>query len=93
MNRACTPRCCWLAFVLLVLCHMEQNSAARTSASLGGIAGRTGDDPMTAAQRSALETLCRETGEEFDATLTKAEAAELMDVIQTVAPLGEGGDR
>ena len=48
---------------------------------------------MTAAERSALETLCRETGEEFDATLTKAEAAELMDVIQTVAPRVEGGDR
>jgi hypothetical protein len=27
---------------------------------------KTGDEPMTDAQRSYLETLCRETGEEFD---------------------------
>ena len=37
---------------------------------------KTGDEPMTAAQRSYLETLCRDTGEEFDDTLTKAEASK-----------------
>ena len=30
---------------------------------------KTGDEPMTDAQRSYLDTLCRETGEEFDETL------------------------
>ena len=36
---------------------------------------KTGDEPMTAAQRSYLETLSRETGEPFEETLTKAEAS------------------
>ena len=34
---------------------------------------KTGDEPMTDAQRSYLETLCSETGEEFDETLSKAD--------------------
>ena len=36
----------------------------------------TGDEPMTAGQRSYLETLCRETREEFDETLSKANASK-----------------
>jgi Protein of unknown function (DUF3072) len=39
---------------------------------------KTGDEPMTDAQRSYLETLCRETGEEFDETLSKADASKRM---------------
>jgi hypothetical protein len=34
---------------------------------------------MTNAQRSYLETLCRETGEEFDETLSKADASKRID--------------
>ena len=41
---------------------------------------------MTAAQRSYLETLCRETGEEFDETLSKAEASELIDALRAKSP-------
>ena len=37
---------------------------------------KTGDEPMTEAQRSYLETLCRETGEAFDETLSKADASK-----------------
>jgi hypothetical protein len=37
---------------------------------------KTGEEPMTNAQRSYLETLCRETGEEFDDRLSKAEASK-----------------
>ena len=40
---------------------------------------KTGDEPMTDAQRSYLETLCRETGEEFDQSLSKADASKLID--------------
>ena len=43
---------------------------------------KTGDEPMTDAQRSYLETLCRETGEEFDDALTKAEASKRIDELQ-----------
>ena len=43
---------------------------------------KTGDEPMTDAQRSYLETLCRETGEEFDETLTKADASKRIDELR-----------
>ena len=47
---------------------------------------KTGDEPMTDAQRSYLETLCRETGEEFDDTLTKAEASNRIDELRERSP-------
>ena len=45
---------------------------------------KTGDEPLTAAQRSYLETLATEAGEtihDID-TLTKAEAALLIERLQ-----------
>jgi hypothetical protein len=47
---------------------------------------KTGDEPMTDAQRSYLETLCRETGEEFDDSLTKAEASKRIDELRSRSP-------
>jgi hypothetical protein len=47
---------------------------------------KTGDEPMTAAQRSYLETLCREAGEGFDETLTKAEASKRIDQLRGRSP-------
>jgi len=47
---------------------------------------KTGDEPMTAAQRSYLETLCRDTGEQFDDTLTKAEASKRIDELRRQSP-------
>jgi hypothetical protein len=47
---------------------------------------KTGDEPMTAAQRSYLETLCRETGEEFDDALSKAEASKRIDELRERSP-------
>ena len=47
---------------------------------------KTGDEPMTDAQRSYLETLCRETGEEFDETLTKADASKRIDELRERSP-------
>jgi hypothetical protein len=47
---------------------------------------KTGDEPMTAAQRSYLETLCRETGEEFDETLSKADASKRIDELRDRSP-------
>jgi hypothetical protein len=43
---------------------------------------KTGDEPMTGAQRSYLETLARETNESVDDTLTKAEASKRIDELQ-----------
>jgi len=42
----------------------------------------TGDEEMTGAQRSYLQTLCEEAGVEFDPNLTKAEASKRIDELQ-----------
>ena len=47
---------------------------------------KTGDEPMTDAQQSYLETLCRETNEEFDDTLTKADASKRIDELRERSP-------
>ena len=48
----------------------------------------TGDEPMTGPQASYLQTLCQEAGEDFDPTLTKAQASERIDALQ--AKTGRG---
>jgi hypothetical protein len=48
----------------------------------------TGDEPMTGAQRSYLETLATEAGEEVEGSLTKAEASERIEELQ--AKTGRG---
>ena len=47
---------------------------------------KTGDEPMTPAQRSYLETLCRDTGEEFDESLSKADASKRIDELRDRSP-------
>lgn len=47
---------------------------------------KTGDEPMTAAQRSYLETLAREAGEEMDDSLSKAEASKRIDELRQRSP-------
>ncbi len=42
----------------------------------------TGDQPMTGAQASYLQTLSEEAGEEFDPELSKAEASKKIDALQ-----------
>jgi hypothetical protein len=42
----------------------------------------TGEEPMTGPQKSYLQTLCQEAGEEFDEGLTKAEASRKIDELQ-----------
>lgn len=51
---------------------------------------KTGDEPMTAAQRSYLETLSRDTGEAFDENLTKAEASKRIDELRDQSPRVSG---
>jgi hypothetical protein len=47
---------------------------------------KTGDEPMTAAQRSYLETLANDTGQEVDEALTKAEASKRIDELRQRSP-------
>ena len=42
----------------------------------------TGDETMTGAQASYLKTLCDEAGEEFNPSLTKADASKRIDELQ-----------
>ena len=42
----------------------------------------TGDEPMTGAQASYLKTLTEEAGEEFDPSITKADASKRIDELQ-----------
>ena len=48
----------------------------------------TGEEPMTGAQRSYLDTLAREAGETLPADLTKAEASEHIDRLQSATGRG-----
>lgn len=50
----------------------------------------TGDEPMTGAQASYLQTLAQEAGEEVDAGLTKAQASEKIDALQDKTGRGQG---
>jgi hypothetical protein len=51
----------------------------------------TGDEEMTGAQRSYLQTLADEAGEEVDPNLTKAEASKRIEELQEKT--GRGIDR
>ncbi len=48
----------------------------------------TGDEPMTMAQASYLKTLCEEAHEEYDRSLSKAEASKRIEELQTVTGRG-----
>ena len=47
---------------------------------------KTGDEPMTSAQRSYLETLAQDTGEDVDENLTKADASKRIDELRQRSP-------
>ena len=52
---------------------------------------KTGDEEMTGAQRSYLQTLADEAGEEVDLNLTKAEASKRIEELHQKT--GRGIDR
>jgi hypothetical protein len=48
----------------------------------------TGDEPMTGPQRSYLNTLAREAGEDVPDDLTKAQASEMIERLQQTTGRG-----
>ena len=50
----------------------------------------TGGEPATGAQKSYLDTLARQAGEEISANLTKAEASENIERLQEETGRGQG---
>jgi hypothetical protein len=52
----------------------------------------TGDEPMTGAQASYLQTLARQAGEDPDIeSMTKAQASERIDELRRKAGMDSGG--
>ena len=51
----------------------------------------TGDEPMTGAQASYLETLSRQTGEDVPTDLSKADASKKIDELRDRAGLTDSG--
>ena len=49
----------------------------------------TGDEPMTGAQASYLQTLSEEANEEFDPRLSKADASKRIDELQAQTGRGD----
>jgi hypothetical protein len=62
------------------------DAATSTDASKPTDSWVTGEEPMTGPQRSYLETLAREAGEDVPDDLTKAQASELIDRLQGKSP-------
>src|SRR4051812_50152428 len=53
----------------------------------------TKDEPMTGPQRSHLQTLCREAGEEFSENWTKPAASRRIDTLQEKTRRGKSTKR
>jgi hypothetical protein len=77
---------------------IEEKRSETIGADSPGVAGTTekdpsewvtGDEPMTGAQRSYLDTLAREAGEQLAADLTKAEASVHIDRLQASTGRGD----
>ena len=71
---------------LRLMTNKSSDDAAQPALQRDPDEWKTGDEPMTDAQRSYLRTLCRETGAEFDEHLSKAEASKRIDELRGRSP-------
>lgn len=71
---------------LLFVRYMQTNQANPEPLRKNPDEWKTGDEPATAAQRSYLDTLAQDVGEEIKEDLTKAEASKLIDDLQQRSP-------
>ena len=76
----------FLAPYLLFLRCMKNTSDDQAAVQKNPDEWKTGDEPMTAAQRSYLETLAQDAGESFDEELTKAEASKRIEELRGRSP-------
>jgi len=77
-----------LAAAISLLMNPEEPTPAMKNPEKDPEEWSTGEEPMTGPQRSYLQTLCREAGEEFNDKLTKAEASKKIEELQ--AKTGRG---
>lgn len=62
---------------------MDQSNEVQPDAERPTEEWVTGDEPMTGPQRSYLHTLAQEAGEKVDDGLTKAQASEAIERLQS----------
>jgi uncharacterized damage-inducible protein DinB len=75
-------------------CHTDPSSTNATGNTIKDPEDwTTGDEPMTGAQRSYLQTLCNEANEPMDESLTKAQASERIEVLQQKTGRGMGANQ
>jgi hypothetical protein len=67
----------------------NQNRAPSETAEKDPADWVTGEEPMTGPQRSYLQTLAQEAGQEVPAELTKAQASEMIDTLQDKTGRGQ----
>ena len=60
----------------------NDNEEVQTNAVKNPDDWTTGDEPMTGAQASYLQTLSQEANEEFDASLSKGDASKRINELQ-----------
>jgi len=60
----------------------DQNNSAQGNTQKDPDDWVTGEEPMTGAQKSYLETLSQQAGEELDDSLSKADASKRIDELQ-----------
>jgi hypothetical protein len=76
----------FVASCLLFDRRMKTNTPADSVVQKDPDEWKSGDEPMTPAQRSYLETLARDVGEEFEEELTKAEASKRIEELRERSP-------
>ena len=68
--------------------HMSEQD--KTNAAKDPADWVTGDEPATASQLSYLQTLGQDSGAEVPEQLTKADASQLIDELQSKSPRVDG---
>ena len=66
--------------------NKQQSSADESNTIKNPEDWKTGDEPMTGAQRSYLDTLSSEAGEPVEEDLTKAEASKRIEELRDKSP-------
>ena len=61
---------------------MQQNNNEKSNAIKDPKDWKTGDEPITGAQESYINTLASEAGEEVPTDITKAEASQVIEELQ-----------
>jgi hypothetical protein len=70
--------------------NKKQQTSQQTNAIKDPDEWTTGEEPMTGAQESYLNTLATEAGEQVEPDLTKAEASKRIDELQQKTGRGDG---